>query len=140
MLLVTGIEETQSALLRLSEGGLSSPAVEAAAREFAGVVAARTPPGYSGKLPDSVTYEIREGTAVVGYEPGVDTAGGDENSSVIRPRTVGKTVIRRKDQGSSTRKRWVSADDLESVLQESLSDSFDQVMEAAERGVADAIA
>lgn len=74
---------------------------------FAARLRAATPPGYSGKLRDSVIYEVSDDEALVGYEKDVETAGNPQLDSVIRPKTKGRSVL-----------KWVPADELETVLEE----------------------
>lgn len=74
---------------------------------FAARLRAATPAGYSGKLQESVIYEVSEAAAEVGYEQEVETAGNSDLDSVIRSKTRGRSVL-----------RWVSVDELSTVLEE----------------------
>lgn len=88
---------------RLDEGVASR---ETASR-FAARLRAATPPGYSGRLFDSVMEQAAEDLAVVGYSSGVETAGNPALDSVTTPRTRGQSVL-----------RWVPVPELESILVE----------------------
>ena len=96
------------------------------------VLREETPPGYNKKLRESVLYEADESGFSVGYETGVDTAGGQERS-VTRPRTSGRSVLARRGR------RWVSVEELETVLEEAWDSRSDEILSIIERSVASGI-
>jgi hypothetical protein len=104
---IRGVSEVVASLEKLSSSIDRGPAMQEVAEIFAARLRAATPTGYSGRLKDSVIYEASDGEAFVGYEQEVETAGNPDLDSVTRPRTKGRSVI-----------RWVSADELGTVLEE----------------------
>ena len=74
--------------------------------KFESVLVEATPPGYSGKLKNSVVSAVSDEEAIVGYEGGVETAGNPKLDSVTRPRTRGRSVL------------WVRVDSLEQVFED----------------------
>jgi len=82
------------------------PSASDASLHLASVFADRlreaTPPGYSGRLPDSVIWETAGDSVLVGYESGVETGGNTSLEKIPRRR---RTVL-----------TWVQEDELESVL------------------------
>jgi hypothetical protein len=104
---ITGLNEVIAELKKLPESIDRAPVLEEVSDIFAARLRAATPRGYSGKLKDSVIYEASDKEAFVGYEREVETAGNPDLDSVIRVATRGRSVI-----------RWVSADELGTVLEE----------------------
>ena len=100
-----------------------------AGRRLEAILRERTPPGYNRKLPDSVVFEQADDGFTVGYETGVETAGSD---SVTRPRTSGRSVVARK-------RRWVGADELETILEETVDESADEIGSVIERSIANGL-
>lgn len=80
-------------------------------QEFSARLRAATPAGYSGKLKDSVVYEVSDEQGLAGYEPGVETAGNERLDSVLRPQRRGQSVLSRN---------WVRPTELETIFQEAL--------------------
>lgn len=102
-----GVDGVVRQLKSLPESIEKSDAFESVAEIFAARLRAATPRGYSGRLKDSVIFEASEERAIVGYEQEVETAGNPSLDSVVRPQTRGRSVL-----------RWVSADELGTVLEE----------------------
>lgn len=98
---------------------------DGATKEFTVLLASKTPPGYSGRLGRSVLSASVDGGSVVGFDEGVETAGDSALDG------------RRKSR--KRRRRWVSVDELETVLMASADEymgSFEgSVLEAASRGI-----
>ena len=103
-------------------------AFDEAGRRMEAILRDRTPSGYNQKLGSSVLYQATEDGFVVGYEAGVETAGNESLDSATRPRTRGRSVLRRR--------RWASTEELQSVLEESVDEGFDEVLSVIERSVA----
>jgi hypothetical protein len=139
---VSGLEEARSVLLRMTDGSVSANAIAFGADEFKRVISEATPEGYSRRLPRSVSSQIDGDSALVGYEPGVEVAGNPEFDSVVRPQTQGESVLRqrrwtpkgRRNSVRRDRRKWVSVNELESVLQEAASFAGDRVTAAAGKG------
>jgi hypothetical protein len=110
---ISGLNETVEAIQKLPTIVGGRPVFEEAAQAFSARLRSATPPGYSGRLKDSVIYEAEERESVVGYEKGVETSGNPKLDSILAVKTKGKSVI--------ARRKWVHAADLESVL----GDAFD---------------
>lgn len=104
---ITGLNEVIAELKKLPDSIDRAPVLEEVSEIFAARLRAATPRGYSGKLKDSVIYEASDEGAFVGYEREVETAGNPDLDSVIRVKTRGRSVI-----------KWVSADELGTVLEE----------------------
>jgi hypothetical protein len=104
---ITGLNEVIAELKKLPSSVDRAPVLEEVSEIFAARLRAATPPGYSGKLKDSVIYESSDDGAFVGYEQEVETAGNPALDSVIRPKTKGRSVL-----------KWVSSDELGTVLEE----------------------
>ena len=122
---LVGLKETIAAVQRLPTSIERAPAFEEAAQTFSARLRAATPPGYSGKLRDSVIYEASDEESLVGYEEGVETSGNPKLDSVREGRTRGGSVL--------SRKKWVQASDLESVLQETFDSFSDEAVEVLEK-------
>ena len=103
-----GLDDVIDALRSLPTSIDREPVFADVSQRFAARLRAATPKGYSGKLRDSVVYSADSDSGVVGYEPGVETAGDSSLDSVTRLKTKGRTVL----------KRWVKPEELESVLTE----------------------
>lgn len=135
---VQGIDETKSVLIRMSDGAAAAGAISAAANEFKEIIAEATPEGYSRRLPRSVASVINGESALVGYEPGVEVAGNPEFDSIVRrPRKW--TPEARRTSVRRDRRKWISVNELESVLQEAASFSADRVTAAAAAGAMNGI-
>jgi hypothetical protein len=104
-------------------------AIEDGASWFAEKVREKTPPGYSGKLPESVLYEVDDNGAYVGFDASVETAGIAALDSVTRPRTRGRSVL------SRPAKEWVQAEELASVLEQSFDDYSSGAVSVIEDGI-----
>lgn len=72
------------------------------ASSFAERLRGETPPGYSGRLKESVIWESAGDSVLVGYESGVETGGNPSLEDIPRQR---RTVL-----------TWVQDDELETVL------------------------
>lgn len=107
-----------------------APAFEAAGQRFSAVLRESTPPGYSGKLADSVMYEASDDGVTVGYESGVEVSGNPDFDRVTRPRTVGRSVLARRGR------QWVRPGDLSIVLEETSDAHADEILSIIERSVA----
>ena len=128
-LTITGLQDTISAVRDLpTTVGLQSAFSDAAQRVSA-IVRERTPPGYSGRLPESVLVEEGELGFLVGYESGVETAGDSKYDSVRVPKTSGRSVLARK-------KTWASVEDLQSVLEDAIDGNSGEIMSIFERSIA----
>lgn len=117
-----GLDDVTQKLRRIPATMASRSAWEEIAGEFSARLRAATPPGYSRKLQDSVIFSVTDEGAEVGYDEGVETAGRPELDSVTRPRTRGRSVLR----------KWAKPEELEAVLQETLS-SYSPVSVIARR-------
>lgn len=126
---VLGVDEVIDSIRDIPTNLDAIPALTEAAEHFSSKVRDATPPGYSQKLPDSVMYEVSGDEAVVGYEEGVETAGNPRLDSVTRPRTRGKSVLR----------RWATVDDLATILEQSLDKHGDEVVSILERGLSNGL-
>lgn len=126
-----GLDEVAAAVRRLPASIDTKSAFENAAQTFSARLRADTPLGYSGKLKDSVLYELDDESTHVGYESGVETAGDPSLEGVTRVSTRGRSVV--------SRKKWVQVGELETVLEECLSNNSDDVVELLERGLLDGI-
>jgi hypothetical protein len=104
---VTGLVEVVQKLEQIQGLIDRKTVLDDAAEIFAARLRAATPKGYSGRLRDSVIYEVTDGEALIGYEQDVETAGNPKLDSVLRPKTRGRSVL-----------KWVSADELGTVLEE----------------------
>jgi hypothetical protein len=102
------------------------PAYREAADFLAEKLKENTPKGYNRKLPDSVITVVTAAGAEVGYERGVETAGDRSLDSVTRPRTRGQSVL----------SRWVSADQLSSILEQTYDDFADESVRIFADGIA----
>lgn len=121
-----GLREVTDRLNELSSSLDKSKVLAGAAEIFAARLRAATPTGYSGRLQESVIYEVDEsGAAFIGYESGVETAGNPALDSVIRATTSGESVIRRSRFTKKGRSvlRWVPVRELSTILEETL-DSY----------------
>lgn len=106
-----GVDEVVEKIRRIPATLSTRSAWEEIASEFSARLRAATPPGYNQKLQDSVIYSASEDSAVIGYDESVETAGRPELDSVTRPRTRGRSVLR----------EWAKAEDLETVLEETVN-------------------
>lgn len=103
-----GLDDVLASLQKIPTSLTSESVFDEIGQQFSARLRAATPKGYSGRLRDSVVYEVKGSEVLVGYEEGVETAGNPKLDSVRAVQTKGKTVLR----------RWVQPDDLESVLEE----------------------
>jgi len=109
---MTGLDDVLRELRKVESSIDLASVYEEASQTFSARLRAATPLGYSGRLRDSVVYEVGESGALVGYEEGVETSGNPDLDSVTRPRTQGRSVL-----------KWTSTDELASVLGETF-DSY----------------
>lgn len=123
---ISGLDDLRGSVLALPDKIRDTLAIDAAGEEFATLLRAVTPPGYNRQLSRSVVYESSEDSVTVGYEEGVETAGGPDYESVTRPKTKGSSVLR-------TSRAWVRVDALESVL----ADTFERQGERLAEGLAE---
>lgn len=126
-----GLDDVLRTIRSLPSSVDTETALEAVSQQFSARLRAATPKGYSGRLRDSVLYEIdsESNTASVGYEQGVETAGNPKLDSVKRVKTKGRSVLR----------QWTQASDLESVLEETFDGYADEAMSVFERSVPDVV-
>lgn len=162
---ISGLDEAKSVLLRMTDGSVATNAIASATDEFKRVIAEATPEGYSRRLPRSVASQIDGDLALVGYEPGVEVAGNPDLDSVVRPQTGvevagspeldsvvrpqarGESVLRprrwtprgRRNSVRRDRRKWVSVNELESVLQDAAGFAVDRVTAAAGKGALNGI-
>lgn len=128
---LTGLNETLDEIRKLPAMAGSRSAFEEAAQTFSARLRAATPPGYSGKLKDSVVFEVEDKESLVGYEEGVETSGNPKLDSVREVKTKGKSVI--------ARRKWVQTSDLESVLQETFDSYADEAVSLLEERLSSGI-
>jgi hypothetical protein len=128
---LSGLNETIEAVKKLPTTVGGKPVFEEAAQAFSARLRAATPPGYSGRLKDSVIYEADASESIVGYEQGVETSGNPRLDGVLAAKTKGKSVI--------ARRKWVQADDLESVLQEAFDSYADDAVTLLEERLSSGI-
>jgi hypothetical protein len=121
-----GLEDAIAAVRGVPSLLNTRTAFDEAGRYLSSVVREATPPGYTANLQKSVTYEAGEESLLVGYEDGVATAGDDKYDSVTRPRTQGRSVVRR---------RWVKRDELSVILSEAVDDGLPEALSVIERSV-----
>lgn len=107
---IKGLEEVLDSIRRIPTSFDAKPVFEEVSQTFADRLRAATPPGYSGRLGQSVLWEATEEEGLVGYEEGVETAGNPSLDSVTRANTRGRSVL-----------RWVPEEELESILEETFS-------------------
>lgn len=126
-----GVADVVAAIRALPTSISTEPALEEIGQTFSARLRAATPKGYSGKLKDSVLYEVSSGggEVVVGYESGVETAGNDRLDSVRKARTRGRSVLR----------TWVKAEELESVLSDTFDAYIPEAMSVLERSLPDVV-
>jgi hypothetical protein len=144
---ISGLDEAKSVLLRMTDGSVTANAITSATDEFKRVIAEATPEGYSRRLPRSVASQVDGDLALVGYEPGVEVAGNPDLDSVVRPQTRGESVLRprrwtpngRRNSVRRDRRKWVSVNELESVLQGAAGFAVDRVTAAAGKGALNGI-
>lgn len=130
-LTLSGLDETIDELRRLPTSIDRVPAFTEVASEFAAILRAATPPGYSRRLPDSVIEQVDETSAVVGYDERVETAGNPQYDSAVSPRTRGRSVLRRKT--------WVRPDELTAILEDTFDAHADRLVSTLEERLADGI-
>lgn len=110
-------------------------AVGAAAEWLSERVRENTPPGYSKNLPQSVLFSaIDDGEYLIGYDRGVETAGDPALDSVMRPRTRGRSVM------AASRREWVGADALASVLEQTFTDYAEDSVRIVADGISGSVA
>lgn len=126
---IEGIDEITEKLRAIPTSIDRRTIFEEVAQKFSARLRAATPVGYSKKLRDSVIYQVSDDSAEVGYESGVETAGNPDLDSVTRPRTRGRSVLR----------KWVQADELESVLAETFDAYAAEAVTHLEEAFADGI-
>jgi hypothetical protein len=105
-----GVDEVKDALRRIVTVIDRKPVLTEVAQTFADRLRAATPVGYSGNLKKSVLWEVEDDEAVVGYSSGVEKDGEPRLDGVLKPRTRGTSVL-----------KWVPPEDLEAILEDTLS-------------------
>ena len=125
---VTGLDDVIKAIRELPTSIDTEPALESVAEKFSAILRAATPPGYSGRLKESVLWHADGDEAEVGYDEEVEKAGNPALDSVTRPRTRGRSVL-----------RWVPSSDLESILEETFTAFAAEGVLHLERELADGI-
>jgi hypothetical protein len=126
---VEGVDKITEKLRKMPTSIDRRTIFEEAAQTFAARLRAATPDGYNQKLRDSVIYQVSDESAEVGYEAGVETAGNPDLDSVTRPKTKGRSVLR----------KWVQAGELESVLEETFDSYAAEAVTLLEEKFADGI-
>ena len=124
-----GLRETVESIRKIPTSIDRRTIFEDVASTFADRLRAATPPGYSGKLKDSVIYQATDESAEVGYETGVETAGNTVLDGIKRPATRGRSVLR----------AWVKPADLESVLEETFNAYSAEAVTMLEEAFSDGI-
>jgi len=124
-----GLDEVVSRLRALPTSIDRESAMAEVAEDFSAILRAETPAGYSQKLPDSVLAEIGPDAAVVGFDERVETAGDPSLDSVTRPRTRGRSVIR----------RWVKSEELAALTEDLFDSHSGRLVSVLERRLADGI-
>lgn len=99
-----GLDKVIDEIRRVPESLGIEAGIQAVAEDFASVLSGATPPGWSGTLPE---YVLADGLSV-GYDSLVETSGNPALDA------TGKRPGRR-------RRRWVSVDELGTVLQDTAS-------------------
>jgi hypothetical protein len=110
-----GLEDVLAAIRDIPSSLDTRTVFSDVSQKFSARLRAATPKGYSGKLRDSVVFYSDEDGAEVGFEAGVETSGDPSLDSVLKPKTRGRSVL----------KRWVQPEELESVLEETF-DGFSE--------------
>lgn len=128
MIRVNGLDEVIDAIRRIPTSLDTRVVLSEVSEVFSDRLRAATPPGYSGKLSQSVLWEADDEKGIVGFEEGVERAGNPELESVTRPRTRGRSVL-----------RWVPVEELETVLEDSFLAFADEGVAAMESAFADQI-
>jgi hypothetical protein len=105
---IEGLDDVMEALRRVPTSLDRETVFADVSQRFSARLRAATPKGYSGQLRDSVVFSSDAESGEVGYEPGVETSGDSSLDSALRPRTRGRSVL----------KKWVKPEELESVLEE----------------------
>lgn len=108
-----------------------------AGQYLSAIVRDATPPGYTGRLPDSVTYEATVDSLLVGYEQGATTAGDDKYDSLTRRVVLLESALAgpRGQSRSVVRRTWVQRDILSEVLADAVDDSLPGAASVIERSV-----
>lgn len=124
-----GMDDVMAAIRRIPSSLGTETALEEVGQQFSARLRAATPKGYSGRLRDSVVSDMTGGVMLVGYEEGVETAGNPKLDSVRVASTRGRSVLR----------KWVQAEDLESVLEETFDAYASEVATVFERRLANVV-
>lgn len=129
---LTGLNEAVEALRQSPTTIGMQAAFGSAAQRASAIVREKTPPGFTGKLGFSASYDVTEDGFVVGYSQGVEKAGNPRLDSVRSPRTAGRSVFTRI-------RRWVSVDELERTLDDAIDSHSDEILSVIERSIADGL-
>lgn len=120
---VDGLDDIGEKYEELLESVIDSKTPEKAANQFADLLEAATPVGFTGKLKKSVLVEqIDDSSFAAGYSSGVERPGNPKLDSVLQVSKTGRSVL------------WASQDELEDIFSDVLG-SFrgDSVMLAGYR-------
>jgi adenylate kinase len=126
---LVGLDEVVSRLRALPTSIDRRSALAEVAEDFSAILRAETPAGYSRKLPDSVLSEIQADSAVVGFDERVEAAGNPSLDSAARPRTRGRSVLR----------RWVKSEELAALTEDLFDSQSGRLVSVLERRLADGI-
>jgi len=124
-------EASKSVLAVVSTIGIHE-SIRSVARTFEDRLRAATPVGYSGDLPMSVVSVADDDRVVVGYEKGVQDSGRKDADSVLRPVRKGRSVLYSQQ---SRRKRWITAGELETIMDETAEAYSAEVVDAVFSGL-----
>lgn len=127
-----GVDEASESVLAVAEKMGIGKALEAVAERFEDRLRAATPVGYSGNLPSSVMSLPEDDKITVGYEKGVEKAGP---KSVLRPEPPTRRSVLFSSQ--SKRKRWITAGELEVIMEDTAGPFSAEVLEMMSKGTRD---
>ena len=125
-----GVDEASESVLAVAEKMGIGKALESVAERFEDRLRAATPVGYGGNLPSSVMSLPEDDKIAVGYEKGVEKAGP---KSVLRP----EPPTRRSVLFSSQSKRWITAGELEVIMEDTAGPFSAEVLEMMSKGTRD---
>lgn len=126
---VSGIAEVVDRMRALPTSIDRTAALTEVAEDFSAFLRAETPAGYNRKLPESVLYEVSSDSANVGFDERVETAGNSALDSARRPRTRGRSVLR----------RWVQVEELASLTEGVFDSQADRLVSVLERRLANGL-
>lgn len=124
-----GVDEVSESVLAIAEKMGIARSLKAVAERFEDRLRAATPVGFSGDLPSSVMSFPNDDAISVGYEKGVETAGP---KSVLRPEPPTRRSVLFSAQ--SKRKRWITAGELEVIMEETAESFSGEVLEMMSKG------